>query len=209
MKKNTLITVLLINIFLSIILSAILFTAQRLLSTPFPAFGLFDLMARTLDGRILTFGIDSLIGVIRFLHLGRTDTTAKLAEQLMAVGLFFVLAFLSSVIYWLTMRRFFAHPSRRHSLVSGLILALVFGLPISAITLNLDRASLIGPMISALWLTAVFVGWGLIHGTMYHALQPVAQPATPDPSVRAIHRRTFLIRLGCATAMITLTEACL
>src|SRR5260221_12496546 len=108
MKKISFLTLLILNSFLTIILNVILFTAQRLLTTPFPAFGLFDLISRSLDGRILTFGIDSMIGVIRFLHLGRTDTAAKLAEQLMAAGLFFVLVFLSGLVYWLLMRRFAA-----------------------------------------------------------------------------------------------------
>src|SRR5258708_39672195 len=105
MKKISLLSILIANIFLAIVLNVILFTAQRLFTTPFPAFGLFDLISRSLDGRILTFGLDSMIGVIRFLHLGRTDTAAKLAEQLMAVGLFFVLVCLSWLVYWLVIRR--------------------------------------------------------------------------------------------------------
>src|SRR5258708_4591074 len=164
MKKISLLSILIANIFLAIVLNVILFTAQRLFTTPFPAFGLFDLISRSLDGLFLTFGIDSMMGFIRFLHRGRTDTAAKLAEQLMAVGLFFVLVFLSGLVYWLLMRRFAARPSRRRSLISGLILGLVIGLPISAVAISFDRASTVQPILIVMWLFIVFICWCAAQG---------------------------------------------
>src|SRR5260221_3516912 len=211
MKKISLLSILMVNIFLAIVLNVILFTAQRLFTTPFPVFGFFILVSRGRNGFILSFGIESMRVVTRFFLLGRTATAAKLAEQLMAAGLLFVLVFLSGLVYWLLMRRLAARPSRRRSLISGLILGLVIGLPISAVAISFDRASTVQPIFSVVWLFIVFIVWGAAQGYSYHTLLPKEQLAdqlsAANLSMQGIDRRTFLIRLGGATALITVIGA--
>ena len=58
---------------------------HRLAGLPFIPFDLFDWITRVLPGRLVVFGIETMVGLIRTLRLGPTDTTAKLAEQGLAL----------------------------------------------------------------------------------------------------------------------------
>ena len=80
-------------LFVSVMLTAALigtfFFAWRVAGLPFVPFDVFDWMNRVLPGRLIAFGIATMVTVIRALNLGPTSETAKLAEQTMAVaGLF-------------------------------------------------------------------------------------------------------------------------
>ena len=56
------------------------FFAWRVAGLPFVPFDIFDLQTRVLPGRIIAFGIGSMVTIIRALNLGPTSTTAKTAE---------------------------------------------------------------------------------------------------------------------------------
>ena len=62
-------------------LIGIFFFAWRTAGLPFVPFDFFDWQTRVLPGRILAFGIGSMVTVIRALKLGPTAATAKTAEQ--------------------------------------------------------------------------------------------------------------------------------
>ena len=59
-----------------------------LLTLPFVPFNLFDWQARVLPGRVITFGIDTIVNLILALNLGSLSQTAKLAEQILALTQF-------------------------------------------------------------------------------------------------------------------------
>jgi DMSO/TMAO reductase YedYZ molybdopterin-dependent catalytic subunit len=201
-------TIILASILLAAALTALLFAGAGVVGTPFPAFDLFDLMARTLPGGLLTFGIDLMVDTIRALNLGPTDDIAKLAEQLMAVGVFVLLAAVSIVIYFLIARRVFARSARRRdSLLSGLVLGGLFGLPMMAISASLNLTATAEPVVSLAWVAAVFVGWGLAAGYTFYRLSAVSPTAETEASATALNRRQFLIQLGGAAATITVVGA--
>ncbi len=72
-------------------LTALLFLAWRALATPFTPFDLFDRMARVLPGPLVTFGIDAMVTVLRWVAPGSVAELAKPAEQGLAVAIFVVL----------------------------------------------------------------------------------------------------------------------
>ncbi|GAB4556150.1 MAG: hypothetical protein OHK0023_28190 [Anaerolineae bacterium] len=194
----------------------ILYLASVVVGVVFPAFPVFDGFARILPGPLVTTGIDTLVAIIRGLNLGRTDTTAKIAEQLMGIGLFIVIGLVASLVY-ASWRRNLKLP-RFH--ISGLVLGLAIGLPITLIALGLDRGASASPVLSGAWLIFAFSLWGMAHSVAAASLdsvaartEPILPPAIPAMDsdhrqiVKVISRREFLIQLGGISATVTVVGA--
>lgn len=158
------------------------FLANVLFDLPFVAFDIFDWIARTLPGGLITFGIDSMVSVIRGLNLGETDTVAKAMEQLMAVLQLVV----GGAVFGAVLVLSIPHDERqamRRGLVGGVVLLLL--------TVIIE-ASLGAPNVSwtatVLWLGILFLSWGAILG------RAVAE-TTVEVEVEAeteVSRRSFL-----------------
>src|SRR4029077_3401006 len=81
-------------------LIAVLFLGWRVVGLPFAPFDVFDWTTRVLPGRVIAFGIHTMVAVIRGLHLGSTATTAKATEQAMGIiGLFVTGLVAGTILY--------------------------------------------------------------------------------------------------------------
>ena len=69
---------------LTIPLLALLFLANLVVSVLFIPYDVFDLVSRSLPGSVVTFDIDSIVGLLRALDMLVRDT-AKLAEQSLVI----------------------------------------------------------------------------------------------------------------------------
>ena len=67
---------------------ALTYLGHRLAGLPYLPFDIFDWLARVLPGRLVATSIDTMVMIIRGLRLGPTASTAKLAEQGMALAQF-------------------------------------------------------------------------------------------------------------------------
>lgn len=85
-------------------LVAVLFAGWKIAGLPFVPFDSFDWLARVLPGRVLSFGIGTMVKVIRTLHLGPTSEIAKTAEQAMAIAGSFITGVAGGEILLFTMR---------------------------------------------------------------------------------------------------------
>ena len=81
---------LLVGALLTIPLIVLFFLGDAALGLPLAPFDLFEWLTRVLPGPLVTFGIDLMVDALRLIGLNVADT-AKTAEQIMALGLFFVL----------------------------------------------------------------------------------------------------------------------
>ena len=104
-------------------LIGIFFFAWRAAGLPFVPFDTFAWLTRVLPGRIIAFGIGTMVTVIRALKLGPTATTAKTAEQAMAIAEMFIAGVVGGFIVFLIFRT--AH--RVHGFAVGLALGVVLG----------------------------------------------------------------------------------
>ena len=188
----------------TIALTAVLYLANQLAGTPFVPYDLFDWMARVLPGAIVTFGIDLMIDVLRALDVSVAGT-AKTAERVMAVGQFLLLGTAAGVLFFVIARLRGASPD----VVTGIVAAALIGLPMIAISIAIGGSTL-QPVLVVLWLAVAFAAWGLAVRESYVRLYPEeevfeAQPETGAASVPSTGpgRRQFLIRMGAATATIT------
>lgn len=168
------------------------YLAERLLQVPFVPFDVFDWLARVLPGRIITTTIDSMVAVIRALKLGPTASTAKLAEQAQAIGIFIVTgALVGAALAWYGRR---SGGSLRPGLVAGAVL-LAGTIPVE-LSLGFPEA---GPVISLIWLAILFGAWGV--GLVW--LNSRTTPASQEQAQASISRRQFLYLVGGGTIVVT------
>src|SRR5262249_43339483 len=137
------------------------------------------------------------------LNLGPTAETAKLAEQTMAVAGLFLTGVIGGGILFAVLcavRRGYGNAFR---LARGVIL----GLSIMLISLVAGQTRRVGPEARAIWVLLAFAVWGAILGSVEQRLIYTQETALAEASVERVDRRTFLIRLGGATAAITVGGA--
>jgi len=174
--------------------------ANQFIGLTFFPFDMFDWIARNLPGAVITTGIDSMVTVIRGLNLGRTDTSAKIAEQIMGLTLLIVIGIVAGALFFALMNRL---TNKRTGGIAGAILGLIVGAPIALITLSAPGAD---PLVAGVWTLLALLVWGIIVGEVYERLTYPLTTTTPvgqTASVTAVDRRQFLIQLGAATATIT------
>ena len=205
MKRLNLGTGALVGAVLTAPLIGVMYLADQLAGLPLVPFDLFDWLTRVLPGPLITFGIDLMIDTMLWLGVSVADT-AKTAEQLMAILQFFVGGVIAGVIFFGVVR------ARRikSDFIAGIVIAALFGLPLIAISIAVGQST-IQPLLRILWLALLFLGWGLALSWACRRLKPAetdAAAGTAETSaVERINRRQFLIRLGAASAVITVVGA--
>ena len=181
-------------------LVGLMYLLDPLAGFPFVPFALFDWIARVLPGPVVTFGIDLMIDGMLLVGLS-VAAAAKTAEQIAAVLLFFFLGVAVGGIYFAILRFRSLDPRR----IFGLVLGLVFGLPMVAVSLPMGQYT-VNPAITGLGLLALFLVWGLGCVPVYRRLAVNADGLITEDEIRwakSISRRQFMVRLGAATATIT------
>jgi DMSO/TMAO reductase YedYZ molybdopterin-dependent catalytic subunit len=192
-------------------LIAILYLGWTVIGLPFAPFDVFDWMTRVLPGPVIAFGINAMVGLIHGLHLGPTATTAKAAEQAMGIIGLFITGLVAGTILYGVIRAL----RGRYAVGLGLVFGLAAGVPIALISHGVGQTATTPPIANALWIVAVFLIWGLVLGRASRRLIQATGTATVSvqegdeaaASVERIDRRRFLVRLGGATAAITVVGA--
>src|SRR4051794_5280037 len=93
----------LIGAVLTIALMAVMYAGNQLVGLPFVPFDLFNWMTPMLPGPLITFGIDQMLGLLTWLGFD-VATTAKLAEQSMAIMIFLAGGVLAGVVFYLILK---------------------------------------------------------------------------------------------------------
>ena len=186
-------------------LIGIMYLADELLGLPYLPYDLFDWMTRVLPGSVVTFGIDFMIDAMLLFGASVADT-AKTAEKVIAVLQLFAMGVVAGALFFAYARLRGAHPD----LVTGLVTGALVGLPMIAFSIAIE-GSTVEPVLVVLWLLTLFLAWGVALREAYVRLNPVE--GVPEPSVavagaaQTIGRRQFLIRVGAATATITVASS--
>lgn len=189
--------------------AALLFLAQRAFGAPFLPFDLFDWLARTLPGPVVTFGIDAMVDTIRALNLGDVSEVAKTAEQVLAVGLFLLTGMIVGGVLFVATR------GRRSALAAALLVGAALGAAVFFASFAVDAGTRARPVSYAAWAVGAWLVWGLVVGWIRDRLvvparapqqtadAPRKDRGRPDATARTVDRRRFLVRVGGATALIT------
>ena len=185
-------------------LIALLYLAHKLVSLPYLPFDFFDWMTRLLPGAMVTFGIDMMIDTIRLFGVGVAGT-ARTAERVIAVLQIFLMGVAGGIIFFAVFRL----RDTRPDVISGLAAGTLAGLPMIAISIAIE-GSTVQPILVVLWLSVVFLAWGVALREIYLRVTPLPAGTPVTPAVApTVDRRQFLIRVGAATAVITVAGSSL
>jgi DMSO/TMAO reductase YedYZ molybdopterin-dependent catalytic subunit len=193
-------------------LIAVFYLAWKVAGLPFVPFDVFDWMTRTLPGQVLAAGIGAMVTVIRALNLGPTAAAAKAAEQAMGIAGMFFTGIIAGTILFSIIRAL----RGRYARTLGLALGIAMGVPLELISQRVGQTASTGLGLSAVWVLGAVLLWGAALGWAYQQLLAVAgtvlpgerpdEPAGGD-TVERIDRRRFIVRLGGATAVVTVMGA--
>ncbi len=186
-------------------LIAVMALAYRLANLPFSPFDFFDWVTRVLPGRVVTFGIDSMIWSLEKVGLSVADA-AKTAERSVAVIQFFVVGVVLAALFFAVYGMGASRHARRGA-VAGLVLGVLFGLPMAVLGVTIGQSP-VAPAWSVLWLAVLYLAWGWVVAWGFRRTAPAVAPEVAGTAeARALDRRHFLIRLGTASAVVTVAGA--
>src|SRR5512142_3104563 len=94
----------LVGALLTAALIAVFYAAWQLADLPFVPFDVFDWTTRVLPGRIIAFGIGSMLAIISALHIGLTSVVSKMAAQTRAIAGLFVTRIVSEAFLFCILR---------------------------------------------------------------------------------------------------------
>src|SRR5512146_411060 len=193
-------------------LIGVFFFGWRVAGLPFVPFDIFDWVTRVLPGRVIAFGIGTMVSVIRGLNLGPTSETAKMAEQGMAITGFLGAGIAGGLILFGTIRA----ARGRGGFAVGAACGIALGILAMLVSLRRSPTSSLTPAVRAVWVLGTCLVWGVALGRASQRLPGFRVPggsaiggaeAGTDAAAERIDRRRFLVRLGGSTAAITLTGA--
>lgn len=165
---------------------ALSFLANQLLGLPFPPFVLFDWIARTLPGDLITMGIDSIVAMVTTLGIGPISDAAKSVERFSALVIFLgLLTFTAGAIAVRAQRR------------KRLELIVPFGatLVLTVMMLLVNGSLGFGPagwVASALWYLILFLAWSFVLAWLFR----LAPAALADEPESPMSRREFIYLMG-------------
>jgi len=202
MRRPSLATGALIGFLITAPLSAVLYLANALAGLAFTPFDAFDWLRDRLPGRLLIVGIETLAKTLSILGLS-VRAASKPAEVIMVIGGFLVFGAVAGLIVFAAMRMKKVQAGNW----AGIILGAACGLVFSAIGLKIHRGAEGAFTANILWTVAIFLVWGFAMSLVYGALAKTRRPAVAvqsDPAaVDPLGRRRFLVRIGTASAVVT------
>lgn len=200
------ITAVLVGLMLTAALTAVFFLADAVIGLPFVPFDVLDWMARNLPGGVITFGIDTMVAVITGFQLGETSAVAKTAEHLIAVTGLLLTGIAAVTVFFLVMNNS-QHASEQRRILPGVILGAAVGIPVMLISGSTNFTAATPPLLNAAWIVGAFILWGIAANWIYAQLSASHENAMPDAHAEGIDRRSFLLKVGGATATITVAGA--
>lgn len=209
-KKPSLWLGALVGALLTMTLTSVLFLADQLAGLPFIPFDVFDFVSRILPGALLTFGIDMMVDFIIAFNMGETSAAAKTAEQLMGLAAFLALGLAAVAAFYAVMNR---SKTRARDLAPGLLLGLGIGAVMMMISMQVNLTATAPSPAQVIWVLLVFALWGAAANWIYNALAhsgaktKIDQETGETITVEALDRRQFMVRIGGASAVLTVIGA--
>lgn len=194
-------TALLIVLLTTAPLFGLLYAGAQLLKLPFTPFDLVDWPVRAGFGPWVSL-LNTLNGAQEATG-GNIAQSALLVQWLLATALFFLLALLVGLAFYV----FVARRDRAPDWIDGLVVGLLFGAPMIFISLTAS-ATPMPALLSVVWLGALFLAWGMTLSYAFGRLIETGGTSGEEaPSEGGIDRRQFLLQFGAGAAAVTAISA--
>ncbi len=195
---------------LTSVLTAALYLADQVAGLPFIPFDLFDFVSRLLPGPLLTFGIDRMVDIITVFNLGETSAAAKNAELLMALAAFIALGIVLAALAFGIMNR---RETAARSVTPGFVLGLAFGAIMMLLSAQVNLTATAPELAQVGWVILAFAAWGTAVNWIYNDLAHSEAKTKTDETtgetivIEPLDRRQFMVRIGGASAVLTVIGA--
>ena len=201
----------LIGAFLTAVLMALFYFADQSAGLPLVMYDLFDWIGRVLPGKVITKVIDTMVKAIRSSNVGDTSSTAKTVENTLAMITFFSGGVVTGAVLFGVLHRFAVRLEGLARYVPGLIAGAITAVPMILISNHVNVTATTSTSTGDIWLAVAFLIWGALISWAYYELYPpeeaVSAEAVPLATADRISRRDFLIRVGAASATLTIAGA--
>jgi DMSO/TMAO reductase YedYZ molybdopterin-dependent catalytic subunit len=208
---STILTGALVGVFLTASLMGIIYFAAQSAGLPLVMYDLFDWIGRVLPGQVITRGIDTIVRTIRSLKLGNTSSTAKTIENTLAMINFFAGGVVTGAVLFAILHRVTVRLAGAARYLPGLIAGAVIAVPMILISNHVNVTATTSTTTGDVWMAAAFLFWGALLSWAYYELYPPVEAAPVEAAPLAtavrISRRDFLIRVGAASATLTIAGA--
>lgn len=210
LRKPTLWLGALVGGLLTLALTSVLFLADQVAGLPFLPFDVFDFAVKTLPGPLLTFGVDIVVDMIIAFNLGETSAAAKTAEHLMGLVAFLALGAIAITLLYGLMNR---SKTQARNLVPGLALGLAFGAVMMLVSSQVNLTATAPVPAQIVWVIVAFALWGMAANWIYNDLAHSDGKTKTDETtgesvtVEPLNRRQFMVRVGGASAVLTVVGA--
>lgn len=184
-------------------LIGVMYLAARWLRLPFPPFDLYYWPIRAGFGPWIAL-INTLAGA-QMTAGGNIAQSAPLVKWVLALSLFFLIALVFGLAFYL----FVLRRDRKPDLIDGLTIGVLFGAPMVFTSLATTSSPLPG-WLSGLWLSGLFILWGVVLSYAFGRLWETSRLVSPVPGTPAgggIGRRQFLIQFGAGATAVTALSA--
>ena len=201
----------LMGAFLTAVLMAVFYLADQSAGLPLVMYDLFDWIGRVLPGKVITHVIETIVNAIRSLKLGNTSSTAKTVENTLAMITFFSGGVVTGAVLFAALHRFAVRLEGSARYFPGLIAGAITAVPMILISNHVNVTATTSTSTGDIWLAVAFLTWGALISWTYYELYPSVEAppseAAPLATAERISRRDFLIRVGAASATLTIVGA--
>ena len=190
----------------------------------------YEWFSQILPGRIVLFGLDSALGVLRGLGFNLAEP-ARTAEQFLAVTSFFVVGLVVGVLFFILVKNRGLGRVRLYGLIVGAVAGL-FALVVTFAEGTGARTE--QNVLNAVWIVGLFVLWGTGLARLYRWVYPpvksrpqeapapvgtegtsrpepprveVLEQMAPVGQARVVGRRRFIVEVGGLVATIVVVGA--
>ena len=151
-----------------------------------------------------------MVEMIIVFNMGETSVAAKTAELLMGLGAFLALGVVVAGLFFGALNR---KNVGARSLYPGVMLGLAFGAVMMLISVQVNLTATAPQPIQLIWVLIAFQLWGAAANWIYNVLAHSDAKTKLDEEtgetimVEALDRRQFMVRIGGASAVLTVIGA--
>jgi DMSO/TMAO reductase YedYZ molybdopterin-dependent catalytic subunit len=196
------------GVLIALAVIAVFFAANALFRLPLLPINVMDWLPNNLPNELLNAGKDAMVSVLTAISPNDVDGVAKTAEGIIGTAtLFTVIVFGVVGVFLMARDRKDASAGVTSGLIVGLVLGIGFALMYFSLpVVQFERSSYM--LLDGVFIIGVFIAAGYAAGRIFDRLSLMAEtPATGEVSAQELNRRQFLVRVGGATATLTVAGA--